>query len=164
MSCTYKYRGKDYTKEEFYSLVSNSNSIQQEQVKKFAELQERLNNKEFLEGAKNAFESSKELQNVYYEAAGFVRSDKVLSENYENYFSEIQDMNSAIFDNLENADLLYTHYQIKEVDIDTLDISKKTAGYSNNASDYLKNVLKSVKDQKTPILINGRGGSCRRMA
>ena len=35
---------------------------QQEQVKKFAELQERLNNKEFLEGAKNAFESSKGLQ------------------------------------------------------------------------------------------------------
>src|SRR5690606_30496830 len=26
---------------------------------------------EFLEGAKNAFESSEELQNVYYEAAGF---------------------------------------------------------------------------------------------
>ena len=35
---------------------------QQEQVKKFAELQERLNNKEFLEGTKNAFESSEELQ------------------------------------------------------------------------------------------------------
>jgi len=34
----------------------------QEQLKKFAELQERLNNKEFLEGAKNAFESSKGLQ------------------------------------------------------------------------------------------------------
>ena len=44
----------------------NTNPIlqgnQQEQVKKFAELQERLNNKEFLEGAKNAFESSEELQ------------------------------------------------------------------------------------------------------
>src|SRR5690606_21320400 len=53
----------------------NTNPIlqgnQQEQVKKFTELQERLNNKEFLEGAKNAFESSEELQNVYYEAAGF---------------------------------------------------------------------------------------------
>jgi hypothetical protein len=61
-NCIYKYKGKDYTKEEFYSLVSSSNFIQQEQVKKFAELQERLNNKEFLEGAKNAFESSEELQ------------------------------------------------------------------------------------------------------
>ena len=50
----------------------NTNPIlqgnQQEQVKKFAELQERLSNKEFLEGAKFAFESSAELQNVYYEA------------------------------------------------------------------------------------------------
>lgn len=36
----------------------------QEQVKKFAELQERLNNKEFLEGAKFAFESSEELQEL----------------------------------------------------------------------------------------------------
>lgn len=54
MNCIYKYKGKDYTKEEFYSLVSNSNFIQQEQARKFAELQERLNNKEFLEGAKNA--------------------------------------------------------------------------------------------------------------
>ena len=70
-NCIYKYKGKDYTKEEFYSLVSNSNFIQQEQAKKFAELQERLNNKEFLEGAKNAFESSEKLQNVYYEAVGF---------------------------------------------------------------------------------------------
>ena len=44
----------------------NTNPIlqgnQQEQVKKFAELQERLNNKEFIEGAKNAYESSKGLQ------------------------------------------------------------------------------------------------------
>ena len=35
---------------------------QKEQVKKFAELQERLNNKEFLEGAKSAYESTPELQ------------------------------------------------------------------------------------------------------
>ncbi|MFA5759072.1 MAG: DEAD/DEAH box helicase, partial [Clostridia bacterium] len=44
----------------------NTNPILQgnkeEQVKKFAELQERLNNKEFLKGAKNAYESSKGLQ------------------------------------------------------------------------------------------------------
>ena len=73
-NCIYKYKGKDYTKEQFYSLVSNSNFIQQEQAKKFTELQERLNNKEFLEGAKNAFESSEELQNVYYEALGFKKT------------------------------------------------------------------------------------------
>ena len=35
---------------------------QQEQVKKFAELQERLNNKEFIEGAKDAYESTPALQ------------------------------------------------------------------------------------------------------
>lgn len=44
----------------------NTNPIlqgnQNEQVKKFVELQERLNNKEFIEGAKNAYESSKGLQ------------------------------------------------------------------------------------------------------
>ena len=44
----------------------NTNPIlkdnQQEQVKKFTELQERLNNKEFLEGAKNAYENSEELK------------------------------------------------------------------------------------------------------
>ena len=44
----------------------NTNPIlkvnQEEQVKKFAELQERLNNKEFLEGAKSVYESTPELQ------------------------------------------------------------------------------------------------------
>ena len=44
----------------------NTNPIlqgnQQEQVKKFAELQERLNNKEFIEGAKSAYESTPALQ------------------------------------------------------------------------------------------------------
>ena len=85
MSCIYKYKGKDYTKEEFYSLVSSSNFTQQEQAKKFAELQERLNNKEFLEGAKNAFESSEELQNVYYEATGFV--PKMINREGQEYFN-----------------------------------------------------------------------------
>lgn len=46
----------------------NTNPIlqgnQQEQVKKFAELQERLNNKEFLEGAKSAYESTPALQQL----------------------------------------------------------------------------------------------------
>ncbi|HPP18466.1 MAG TPA: hypothetical protein PLT51_00600, partial [Candidatus Dojkabacteria bacterium] len=88
---------------------------------------------EIKEGIDFVFEQNSELANAVYEAVGLVRSDKVLSENYENYFSEIQDMNSAIFDNLENADLLYTHYEIKELDINSLNLSKKTAGYSKNA-------------------------------
>jgi hypothetical protein len=45
---------------------SNTNPVlqgnQQEQVKKFAELQERLSNKEFIEGAKGAWESTPALQ------------------------------------------------------------------------------------------------------
>ena len=44
----------------------NTNPIlqgnQQEQVKKFVKLQERLNNKEFLEGAKNTYNSTPALQ------------------------------------------------------------------------------------------------------
>lgn len=77
----------------------NTNPIlqgnQQEQVKKFAELQERLNNKEFLEGAKNAFESSEELQNVYYEVLG-VNRNNIISSNY---------LFEQIIKNPENEDL-----------------------------------------------------------
>ncbi|TXG82356.1 MAG: hypothetical protein E6R13_05100, partial [Spirochaetes bacterium] len=57
-------------------------NTQQEQVKKFAELQERLNNKEFLEGAKNAFESSEELQNVYYETLGIEQYSEIELKPY----------------------------------------------------------------------------------
>ena len=99
MSCIYKYKGKDYTKDEFYSLVSSSNFVQQEQVKKFAELQERLNNKEFLEGAKNAFESSKGLQewgtqeqyNDYIArvSLGIIKNP---SSGEYNYYSKVKDI------------------------------------------------------------------------
>lgn len=59
---------KSKQKQQFQQSLNkpNTNPVlqgnQQEQVKKFKELQERLNNKEFLEGAKNAFESTSELQ------------------------------------------------------------------------------------------------------
>ena len=99
MSCIYKYKGKDYTKEEFYSLVSSSNFIQQEQARKFAELQERLNNKEFLKGAKNAFESSKGLQewgtqeqyNDYIArvSLGIVKNPSSGKYNYESQIKDI---------------------------------------------------------------------------
>lgn len=87
-NCIYKYKGKDYTKEEFYSLVSNSNFIQQEQAKKFAELQERLNNKEFLEGAKSAYESSEELQNVYYDSLDEDKFEKIFNNLFINKIIE----------------------------------------------------------------------------
>jgi hypothetical protein len=89
----------------------NTNPIlqgnQQEQVKKFAELQERLNNKEFLEGAKNAFESSEELQNVYYEALGFTgmdinpRKNYLLSKEYKN-FGWLSEKEKTDYLNLQN--------------------------------------------------------------
>ena len=61
MSCKPTYKGKRYNSlEELYK--ANQTNVQQEQVKKFAELQERLNNKEFLEGAKNAYESTPKLK------------------------------------------------------------------------------------------------------
>lgn len=72
----------------------NTNPIlqgnQQEQVKKFAELQERLNNKEFLEGAKSAFESSEELQNVYYEASGVGQNIKTKKTGLLDYFLNVK--------------------------------------------------------------------------
>ena len=99
MSCIYKYKGKNYTKDEFYSLVSSSNFIQQEQARKFAELQERLNNKEFLKGAKNAFESSKGLQewgtqeqyNDYIArvSLGIVKNPSSGKYNYESQIKDI---------------------------------------------------------------------------
>jgi hypothetical protein len=70
----------------------NTNPIlqnnQQEQVKKFVELQERLNNKEFLEGAKNAFESSEELQNVYYDSLDEDKFEKIFNNLFINKIIE----------------------------------------------------------------------------
>ena len=61
MSCKPTYKGIRYNSlEELYR--ANGISNQQEQIKKFAELQEKLNNKEFLEGAKSVYESTPELQ------------------------------------------------------------------------------------------------------
>jgi hypothetical protein len=76
-------------------LFSNT---QQEQVKKFTELQERLNNKEFLEGAKNAFESSEELQNVYYEAAGLrTLENNKLEQDIKELIKGRENIPSSIF-------------------------------------------------------------------
>ncbi len=141
MSCIYKYKGKDYTKEEFYSLVGNSNFIQQEQVKKFAELQERLNNKEFLEGAKNAFESSEELQNVYYEATGFTEKTDYKKEKDIFY----QDVKSKY--NFESTDSL-----LKSISNNT-----KNPHYKRLADTFLK--IKELKEvnliENNNLSVNG---------
>ena len=80
----------------------NTNPIlqgnQQEQQKKFQELQERLNNREFLEGAKLAFESSEELQNVAYEAAGLrTLENNKLEQDIKELIKGREDMPSSIF-------------------------------------------------------------------
>lgn len=56
-NCIYKYKGKDYTKEEFYSLVSNSNFIQQEQT-------HILGSKEDIRGFKQFLK--KDDESIYY--------------------------------------------------------------------------------------------------
>ena len=141
MSCIYKYKGKDYTKEEFYSLVGNSNFIQQEQARKFAELQERLNNKEFLEGAKNAFESSEELQNVYYEATGFTEKTDYKKEKDIFY----QDVKSKY--NFESTDSL-----LKSISNNT-----KNPHYKRLADTFLK--IKELKEvnliENNNLSVNG---------
>jgi hypothetical protein len=95
----------------------NTNPIlqgnQQEQAKKFTELQERLSNKEFLEGAKNAFESSEELQNVYYEAAGLkkVYHGSKTTEKYFEYKIPVNkgvDSLGVFFTSDVDAALLFT--------------------------------------------------------
>ncbi len=161
MNCIYKYKGKDYTKEEFYSLVSNSNFIQQEQAKKFTELQERLNNKEFLEGAKNAFESSEELQNVYYEALGF--SNKQELENLKKEFSSFSNIRDKFKGDLKDTDNLVNVFTQIGADVNfykpfTTDISEKRKKdiisgkatsyiWEDNFDTYRKTIKKSLDDE-----------------
>ena len=134
----------------------NTNPIlqdnQQEQVKKFAELQERLSNKEFLEGAKLAFESSAGLQNVYYEALigkpeqGKTRLWRVGSEKDDTgiwFTDSIEDL-SFYLKERENPFLYY-------VDVTKEELTKAKAqgpGIGNNEFQFI-----SEKGNK---LANGR--------
>ena len=98
MSCKPTYKGKRYNSlEELYK--ANQTNVQQEQVKKFAELQERLNNKDFLEGAKSAYESTPKLkqfgtQEEYndYIARVSLGILKNPSSGEYNYESEVKDI------------------------------------------------------------------------
>jgi hypothetical protein len=91
----------------------NTNPIlqgnQQEQAKKFTELQERLSNKEFLEGAKNAFESSEELQNVYYEAAGFSKQINEIADTKK--VDEFIKKYKEALPNIKDGKTLISHLQ-----------------------------------------------------
>ncbi len=81
----------------------NTNSVlqgnQQEQVKKFAELQERLSNKEFLEGAKGAWESTPALQQLGTQ------------EEYNDYIARVS---LGIIKNPSNEEYNYTS-QVKDI-------------------------------------------------
>lgn len=146
MSCIYKYKGKDYTKEEFYSLVSSSNFIQQEQARKFAELQERLNNKEFLKGAKNAFESSKGLQewgtqeqyNDYIArvSLGIVKNPSSGKYNYESQIKDIV---------YHGSNQKINQFEIKKEPL--IHFGSKNAALQRG--DVLNQVLLNVKDLQT---------------
>ena len=161
-NCIYKYKGKDYTKEEFYSLVSSSNFIQQEQARKFAELQERLNNKEFLKGAKNAFESSKGLQewgtqeqyNDYIArvSLGIVKNPSSGKYNYE---SQVKDI---VYHGSPNK-----HDIFKTIDENAREERFKHTGamftsdknYTNAFGENLYNVVLNIKNPE--ILSNNTG-------
>lgn len=110
----------DNTFQQFQQSLNtpNTNPILQgnreEQLKKFAELQERLNNKEFLEGAKNAYESSKGLQewgtqeqyNDYIARVSLGITKNPSSGKY-NYTSKVRDIvyhgtNEEKFDEFSN--------------------------------------------------------------
>lgn len=83
---------------------SNTNPIlqnnQQEQIKKFIELQERLNNKKFTEAVKSVFESSPELQQI------------VTLEQYTDYVARIttgiiKNPSSGEYNNSQAKDVVY---------------------------------------------------------
>ena len=120
MSCIYKYKGKDYTKEEFYSLVSSSNFIQQEQTKKFDELQERLNNKEFVGGAKNAYENSVELQQYGTQ------------EEYNDYIARVS---LGIIKNPSSGEYNYES-QVKDIVYHGGKVNKDAFRHLKNKEDY----------------------------
>lgn len=97
----------------------NTNPIlqdnQQEQVKKFAELQERLNNKEFLEGAKNAYESTPALQQLGTQeeyndyiarvSLGIIKNPSSGEYNYESQVKDIVYHGTYFSDALSKEDL-----------------------------------------------------------
>ncbi len=118
---------------------SNTNPIlkgnQQEQLKKFTELQERLNNKEFVEGAKFAFESSKGLQewgtqeqyNNYIArvSLGIIKNP---SNGEYNYNSEVSDI---VY---HGSDKIFDKFIIGEQRTSLTDYLPKGVFFSNSLS------------------------------
>jgi len=115
---------------------------EQEQVKKFVELQERLSNKEFLEGAKNAWESTPALQELGTQ------------EEYNDYIARVS---LGIIKNPSSGDYNYTS-QVKDIvyhvnKTGTISLIDNKAFYSTDYGSWLTE-LEEMKGKRIPILLN----------
>jgi hypothetical protein len=140
-----------YKIEQVIDGVEDQTILQQEQVKKFDELQERLNNKEFLEGAKNAFESSEELQNVYYEAVGFKQFQFEPLNKYSslNKFTLSKKEEAVAFLQSLDGKKLFSPSEM------LMRISKaETSEINKGLSDYLNTILEQYKGIYTEESVN----------
>jgi hypothetical protein len=152
----------------------NTNPIlkgnQQEQVKKFAELQERLSNKEFIEGAKGAWESTSALQefgtqeeyNDYIARVSLGIIKNPTSSGY-NYTSQVKDIvyhgsqeNFEEFDVNRFIDETSNNPLLNENEIQTLRNNKNSAYYFSNKKELaltyggvLKSVILNIENLKT---------------
>ena len=137
----------------------NTNPIlqgnQQEQVKKFAELQKRLNNKEFIEGAKSAYESTPALQELGTQ------------EEYNDYIARVS---LGIIKNPSSGEYNYTS-QLKDIvyhgtaaefeqfkpikpNFDTLNSIEGIYNFSTNkefVKRYGKRTITAILNLKNPI-------------
>ena len=156
-------KSKVFTTDKYLSeLLSNT---EQEQVKKFAELQERLSNKEFLEGAKDAYKSTPALQQLGtqeeyndYIARVSLGIIKNPSNGEYNYTSQVKDIvyhgtdakfdkfkpTKPKFDTLNSIEGVYNFTTNKE-------FSKK---YGKNILSVLLNISKPIQEKTTGEFID----------
>ena len=139
----------------------NTNPIlkdnQQEQVKKFAELQERLNNKEFLEGAKSAYASTPALQELGtqeeyndYIARVSLGIIKNPSSGEYNYTSKVKDI---VY---HGTDKTFEQFSKKIEKITDREIPNTADAYFftndlNRIKDYGKNKVNTIINSKEPL-------------
>lgn len=157
-----------YKIEQVIDGVKNQITLQQEQLKKFAELQERLSNKAFLEGAKNVFESSEELQNEVYKALGFgnqkdtVRLYRIENKNIpydesrEGIVSKKEIIGGFFTDNVDTVANYIRKNQFQEgINLVYVDISKSDLDkYHVSKNEYAKNMDVESDNWIVPSNIN----------
>ena len=149
----------------------NTNPIlqgnQQEQVKKFAELQERLNNKEFLEGAKSAYESTPALQefgtqeeyNDYIArvSLGIIKNPSSGEYNYTSQLKDIvyhgTDTKFDKFDKTKPSKTLFADGTLTQKDVIYFSKNKEIG---TNLNEKPKVVLSAIVDLKETITVVGK--------